>query len=643
MKKGKTVFHKILCAHSIDYGGQELHIRPDQILTQDATATPVFLQIEAMNLSQVKPFAVSYIDHNTLQIDNKNADDHLYLKLMAKKLGVTLSQAGNGICHQVNLERFSIPGNILLGSDSHTSTAGGAAMLSIGAGGLDVAAAMAGKTYILTQPKIVGINLLGKLPHWSSAKDIILQILKLVTVKGGVGKVFEYFGEGVSTLSVPERATMCNMGAETGATSSIFPSDKNTFQFLESFGRAEHWKELKADEGCIYDEIIEINLSEMEPMVACPHSPDNVRSVKSIQGLELSQVAIGSCTNSSYKDMAIAANILKGKQTAEGTSLVVSPGSRQVFAKMCETGILQHFINAGARILEPTCGPCNGIGQAPESGSNSLRTHNRNFKGRSGTADANVYLCSVETAAVSALQGKLTDPRICNDFISITSETFLCNDGLILKPSAPDDSIEIIKGPNIKPIPTALPLENTLELPAVLKLGDNISTDDILPGGQKMLSLRSNVPDSIPYVFSRVRPNFYKSIDALPKQWILIGGENFGQGSSREHAVMVPLAAGLRVVLAKSFARIYRKNLINFGILPLVFKKAEDYQFIEENDVISLENLFTNIKKKKLCINILEKNISIDMFCNFSPAETDILFAGGLLNLLRNENEPDNS
>ena len=562
---------------------------------------------------------------------------------MAKKLGVTLSRAGNGICHQVNLERFSIPGNILIGSDSHTSTAGGAAMFGIGAGGLDVAAAMAGRPYRVAQPKVVGINLSGKLPHWSSAKDIILQILKIVTVKGGVGKVFEYFGEGVSTLSVPERATICNMGAETGATSSIFPSDKNTLQFLKSFGRAEYWQELKADEGCTYDEIIEINLSEIEPMVACPHSPDNVQSVKSLQGLKLSQVAIGSCTNSSYKDMVIAANILKGKQTAEGISLVVSPGSRQIFAKMCETGILKHFIDAGARILEPTCGPCNGIGQAPESGSNSLRTYNRNFKGRSGTADANIYLCSVETAALSALKGELTDPRICDSFLEIPAETFSRNDGLILKPSGPDDSIEIIKGPNIKPIPTGVPLENNLELPAIIKLGDNISTDDILPGGQKMLSLRSNIPDSIPFVFSRVRPAFHKSIDALPKQWILVGGENFGQGSSREHAVMVPLAAGLRVVLAKSFARIYRKNLLNFGILPLVFKKPEDYQLIEENDVISLENLFTNINKKILSICISGKDIGIDMLCDFSPAETNILFAGGLLNLLRKENEPDNS
>ena len=643
MKKEKTVFHKILSAHNLNCDDQELQILPDQVLTQDALATPVFLQLEAMDLAAVKPFTVSYIDHNTLQTDNKNADDHLYLELMAKKLGVTLSRAGNGICHQVNLERFSIPGNILIGSDSHTSTAGGAAMFGIGAGGLDVAAAMAGRPYRVAQPKVVGINLSGKLPHWSSAKDIILQILKIVTVKGGVGKVFEYFGEGVSTLSVPERATICNMGAETGATSSIFPSDKSTLQFLESFGRAGHWQELKADEGCRYDEIIEINLSEIEPLVACPHSPDNVRSVKSLQGLKLSQVAIGSCTNSSYKDMAIAAHILKGKQAAEGVSLVVSPGSRQIFAKMCETGILNDFIDAGARILEPACGPCNGIGQAPASGSNSLRTYNRNFKGRSGTADANVYLCSVETAAVSALHGELTDPRICNECISIAAETFSRNDGLILKPDAPSSRIEIIKGPNIKPIPTALPLENTLELPVIIKLGDNISTDDILPGGQKMLSLRSNVPDSIPYVFSRVKPDFHKSIPTLPKQWIMVGGENFGQGSSREHAVMVPLAAGLRVVLAKSFARIYRKNLINYGILPLVFKKAEDYELIDENDVISLADLFTDIRKKVLTINISGKNITIDMVCHFSPAETEILFAGGLLNLLRKKNEPDDS
>lgn len=638
-----NVFQKILRTHGLVPEGSELHIIPDQVLTQDATATPVFLQLEAMQVNQVKPFVVSYIDHNTLQTDHKNADDHLYLERMAKKLGATLSRAGNGICHQVNLERFSIPGNILLGSDSHTSTAGGAGMIGIGAGGLDIAAAIAGRPYVLPRPRVVGLLLSGKLPHGCSAKDIVLWILKKIKVKGGIGKVFEFFGEGVSTLSVHERATICNMGAETGATTSLFPSDANTLRFLEAFGRPECWKEVKADPGCAYDEVMEINLSELEPLVACPHSPDNVNTVRSLRDLELTQIAIGSCTNSSFKDMAVAAHILKGRQVAEGVSLVVSPGSRQILAKMCETGIIKDFVDAGARILEPTCGPCNGIGQAPESGSNSLRTHNRNFKGRSGTADANVYLCSVETAAVSALTGKLTDPRTVDFSISFPDETFQRNDGLLSIPDAPDSTVEVVRGPNIKPIPTAHPLENELELPVVLKLGDNISTDDILPGGLKMLSLRSNVPDSIPYVFSRVRPDFHASIPELPQKWLLIGGENFGQGSSREHAVMVPLAAGLRVVIAKSFARIYRKNLINFGILPFVFENADDYQSLDENDLVQLDDVHRSIENRKISARIQGKNKTIDLSCDFSPAEIEIIFAGGLLNLIKAEHESNDS
>jgi len=637
---GFNIFEKIIIGHGIELNQSELPLVPDQVLTQDATGTPVFLQVEAMGLNKVKPFVVSYLDHNTLQIDNKNPDDHLYLQGIAKKLGAHLSRPGNGICHQVHLENFVKPGGILLGSDSHTPTAGGAGMLGIGAGGLDVAVAIAGEPYFVPKPEVVGVKLIGKLPPWSSAKDIILSILKKVTVKGGVGKVFEYFGEGVKTLSVYERATICNMGAEMGATSSIFPSDEITFNYLKSLGREQDWLELKPDLDAVYDKIIEIDLSEIEPMVALPHSPDNVKKVSEVAGTPLFQVTIGSCTNSSYKDIAVAASILKGKKINENVSLVISPGSRRILSKMAETGILKDLVDAGARILEATCGPCNGVGQAPAAGTNSLRTYNRNYQGRSGTKDASVFLASPETAAVSAIYGCITDPREMGDYPEIEiPEFFFDNGNLLVTASKAEEGQEVIKGPNIKPMPVGEPIEKNLILQVALIAGDNISTDDILPGGANMLALRSNIPASVPYVFSRIDKDFSQKIDQLPKTWVVVGGENFGQGSSREHAVMVPMSIGMKVVLVKSFARIYRKNLINYGVIPLTFANSEDYDKISRGDVLVIKDIKEQIRGQKVMLLNQTTGISIETLCSLSEREIDILLAGGLLNYVKNKLE----
>lgn len=640
MKRGpKNLAEKILKSHNAQIIESELHLYPDQILTQDATATPVFLQVEAMGLKEIKPFMVSYVDHNTLQTDYKNQDDHLFLESMARKLGIFFSKPGNGICHQVHLERFAAPGNILIGSDSHTPTAGGAGMLAIGTGGLDIAASMAGQPFIIPQPHIVGIRLTNKLSPWSSAKDVILYLLKITTVKGGVGKIYEYFGEGVGTLSVYERATICNMGAEMGLTTSLFPSDRRTKEFLRSFGREAQWTELLQDNDCSYDKVIDVNLANIEPLVACPHSPDNVVTVREVEGTELQQVAIGSCTNSSYKDMFIAANILKGKKVAENVSLVVTPGSHTILAKMCETGIISHFINAGARILETTCGPCNGIGQAPATGANSLRTHNRNYRGRCGNMNAQAYLASPETAAVSAIYGKITDPRRLGSYPAIPDESFTPNNSLLIRPSGPDEKIKVVKGPNIKPVPVAEPLTGDLVLEVALKLGDNITTDDILPGGSHMLALRSNVPDSIPFLFERVRPEFSQQLDVLSSSWLIVGGENFGQGSSREHAVMVPLAAGMKIVLAKSFARIYRKNLINFGIVPVTFASASDYDEIDEQETILCPDIQSSIATSHFLVRLKTTGREITVVCDLSPRELAVLQKGGLLSYVKTEQE----
>jgi len=571
--------------------GSDIAIRIDQTLTQDATGTMAYLEFEAMSIPRVKTeLSVSYVDHNTLQTDFRNADDHRYLQSIAARYGLYFSRPGNGICHQLHLERFARPGKTLLGSDSHTPTAGGVGSLAIGAGGLNVAAAMAGEPFTLKCPKVVGVRLTGKLSPWVSAKDVILELLKRVDVKGGVGKVFEYFGPGVETLSVPERATITNMGTETGATTSIFPSDDVTRQWFEAQGRAEQWVRLEADDED-YDEIIEIDLSEVEPMVALPHSPGNVKRVRDVEGMEVQQVTIGSCTNSSLRDLKIVAQILKGRTISPNLSLLINPGSRQVVEHLVESGEYNYLVDAGARIIENACGPCIGMGGAPPSGSVSVRTYNRNFEGRSGTKDAGVFLVSPETAAATAIKGVLTDPRDLGVAPEIKMpDRFVVNDNMIIPPLPPEQAsnVEIIRGPNIKPLPDFPPLPDKLEGEILLKVGDNITTDHIMPAGAKILPLRSNIPEISKYVFSRVDENFASR--AMEKHGgFIIGGENYGQGSSREHAAIAPKHLGIKAVIAKSFARIHRANLINFGILPLTFADPSDYERIEQGDHIEIE------------------------------------------------------
>ncbi|MCD6236883.1 MAG: aconitate hydratase, partial [Thermoplasmata archaeon] len=561
-----NVTSKILGEHIVagePEPGKEIKIKIDQTLTQDATGTMAYLEFEAIGISRVKTeLSVSYVDHNTLQTDFRNPDDHIYLQSVAAKYGLYFSRPGNGICHQIHLERFARPGKTLLGSDSHTPTAGGIGSLAIGAGGLNVAAAMAGEPFALKYPKIVGVKLSGKLPPWVSAKDIILELLRRVDVKGGVGKIFEYFGPGVKTLSIPERATITNMGTETGATTSIFPSDEITREFLKAQGREEQWIELKADSEEDYDEIIEINLDELEPMAALPHSPGNVKPVSDIEGMEIQQVAIGSCTNSSLRDMKIVAQILKDKTVAPNLSLLINPGSRQVVAHLVETGEFKYLVDAGARVLENACGPCIGMGGAPPSGSVSVRTYNRNFEGRSGTKDAKVLLVSPETAAVTAIRGVLTDPRKMGKPPKIVMpDKFIVNDNMIIPPlpSEKAKKVEVIRGPNIKPLPEFPPMPEKLEGDVLIKVEDNITTDHIMPAGAKILPLRSNIPEISKYVFSRVDEKFYER--AIEKNGgFIIGGENYGQGSSREHAAIAPKHLGIKAVIAKSFARIHSEN-----------------------------------------------------------------------------------
>ncbi|MCL4439599.1 MAG: aconitate hydratase [Firmicutes bacterium] len=618
--------------------GEEIAIRPDQTLTQDATGTMVYLQFEAMGIDKVKTeLAVSYIDHNMLQVGYENADDHRYLASAAAKYGVYLSRPGNGICHQVHLEHFASPGKILLGSDSHTPTAGALAMLGIGAGGLDVAVALAGGPYYLTMPRVVGVELKGKLKPWVAAKDIILELLRRLTVKGGVGRIFEYYGDGVTTLSVYERATIANMGAELGATSSIFPIDERTREFLLSVGREAEWRPLAADQGATYDEKITLELDALEPLIARPHSPDNVIEVRKIVGLPVQQVAIGSCTNSSFKDMAIVAAILKDKIVPPEVSLVISPGTRRVFQMMLDSGILASLVKSGARILELACGPCNGIGQSPASGSVSVRTFNRNYRGRSGTLDAQVYLASPEVAAATALNGRLTDPRELGVYPQLeTPATYPLADSLIVSPPKDNGGVSIVRGPNIQPVPKGEPPADRLECPVLLKVGDNISTDDIIPGGAKLLALRSNVPAAAEYVFQRIDSTLAKRAQALAKPWVVVAGENYGQGSSREQAVMAPLYLGMKAVIAKSFARIHRQNLINFGLLPLTFAGAGDYELLDEGDLLVLEGLQQLLKEKEECLLVNKsKGFQLKLQCNLTPREREIIAAGSLLNYTR--------
>ncbi len=639
--QGLSLTYKILKSHLIKGNltpGEEIAIKIDRTLTQDATGTMAYLQFEAIGVPHVQTeLSVSYIDHNTLQTGFENADDHKFLQTLASKYGILYSKAGNGICHQVNLERFGVPGKTLLGSDSHTPTAGGVGMIAIGAGGLDVAVAMGGGAFYMAAPKVVLVKLSGKLQDWVSAKDIILELLRRLTVKGGVGKIFEYGGEGVKNLSVPERAVITNMGAELGATTSIFPSDEKTLEFLKAENRTEDYTALSADDNAVYDEVIEIDLSSLEPMAAKPHMPDNVVKVKELKDIKVDQVAIGSCTNSSYADLMTVAAILKGKKVHPDVSLVISPGSKQVYEMIAKNGALAELISSGARILESTCGPCIGMGQAPRSGAVSLRTFNRNFEGRSGTKDAGIYLISVQTAAASALTGYLTDPRTLGRAPEIKMpEKFDIDDSMILQPSTEPENVEVYRGPNIKPLPLKEKPAESISGKVLLKVGDNITTDHIMPAGSKILPLRSNIPAISKYVFESVDPAF--SERALKeKGGFIVAGENYGQGSSREHAALAPMYLGVKAVIAKSFARIHFANLVNFGILPLIFDNPADYDKINQGDLLEAQDIIRELNEKTPIkfINKTKKEEYIFKY-NLTDRQINIIKEGGLLNETKN-------
>ncbi|MCK9478840.1 MAG: aconitate hydratase [Firmicutes bacterium] len=634
---GYNVAQKLIKDHLLSgsmVAGKDISIKIDQTLTQDSTGTMAYLQFEALGIPRVKTeLSVAYIDHNTLQAGFENADDHRYIQTVAKKYGIYYSRPGNGICHQVHLERFGKPGKTLLGSDSHTPTCGGIGMLAIGAGGLDVAVAMGGGAYHLTMPKVKKIVLTGKLSPWVTAKDIILEVLRRSSVRGGVGYIIEYGGEGVLSLGVPERATIANMGAELGATTSVFPSDEITKQFLESQGRKSDWQPLTADSDAVYDEEITINLSELVPMTAKPHMPDNVDTVENVGNIAVDQVFIGSCTNSSYRDMMAAANILKGKTVHPDVSLVIGPGSRQVLNMLALNGALADMISAGARILESACGPCIGMGQAPKTNAISLRTNNRNFEGRSGTKTANIYIVSPETAAASALTGILTDPRSCGDAPQIDMpESFVVNDNMIDPPAQDGSKVEIERGPNIKPFPVNVRLSETLRGKALIKVGDNITTDHIMPSNAKLLPYRSNIPYLSDYSFMWCSPDFPKRARENGGGFI-IGGTNYGQGSSREHAALVPLYLGVRAVIVKSFARIHMSNLINSGILPLTFKNDQDYDNIYGDDELVLSGIREAIKNKdQIILSNETRGFDIQLEADLSDRQREILLAGGLIN-----------
>ncbi|MCD7888524.1 MAG: aconitate hydratase [Oscillospiraceae bacterium] len=641
---GYTVAEKILKAHLVDgefKKGSEIGIKIDQTLTQDATGTMAYNELEAMEIPSVKTEkSVAYVDHNTLQSGFENADDHLFIGSVAKKRGISFSRPGNGICHQVHLERFGIPGKTLIGSDSHTPTCGGLGMLAIGAGGLDVAVAMGGGPLYITYPKMVKVELTGKLSPWVSAKDVILEVLRRLTVKSGVGKIIEYTGEGVKTLSVPERATITNMGAELGATTSIFPSDEKTYEFMKAQHREADWTELKADDDAVYDEELVIDLSTLEPLAACPHSPDNVKPVSELAGMKINQVCIGSCTNSSFVDMMKVAYILKGKTVHPDVSLSIAPGSKQVLNMLSKGEYLSDMIDCGARILESACGPCIGMGQSPNSAGVSLRTFNRNFLGRSGTKDAQVYLISPETAAASALTGVLTDPRTLGDMPEFKMpEEFVINDNMVELPASKEDApaVEIKRGPNIKGYPKTSPLPDSIEAECSLKVGDNITTDHIMPAGSKILPLRSNIPEISKHCFEVVDPEFPARALSLGTS-IIVGGSNYGQGSSREHAALAPLYLGIKAVVVQSFARIHKANLINAGILPLTFETESDYEKISQGDKLSL----TGLKEAVSIGDTVElKNLttgeSITLKIELSARDREIILAGGLLDYTKSK------
>ncbi|MEG2668905.1 MAG: aconitate hydratase [Oscillospiraceae bacterium] len=633
---GMTLAQKILKNHLVCgemVAGEEIGIKIDQTLTQDATGTMAYLEFEAMGVPRVKTeLSVAYIDHNTLQSGFENADDHRFIGSVCKKHGIRFSRPGNGICHQVHLERFGVPGKTLIGSDSHTPTGGGIGMIAMGAGGMDVAVAMGGGTYYITCPKIVKINLTGSLKSWVAAKDVILEVLKRLSVKGGVGKIIEYCGDGVATLSVPERATITNMGAELGATTSIFPSDETTHAFLKAQDREDAYVPMTADSDAIYDEVVEINLSELVPLAACPHSPDNVKSVAEIGNIKIDQVCIGSCTNSSLADMLKVAHILKGKTVHPDVSLSIAPGSKQVLNMLAENGALADMISAGARILESACGPCIGMGQSPNSKGISLRTFNRNFEGQ-------IYLVSPEMAAASALAGVLTDPRDLGDMPKFElPEVFAINDNMIVKPVKAEDmdSVEVLRGPNIKPFPVSEPLPNIIEAKCSLKVGDNITTDHIMPAGAKILPLRSNIPKISEFCFAVCDEKFHDRALELGKS-IIVGGSNYGQGSSREHAALAPLYLGVKAVIVKSFARIHMANLINAGIIPMTFANEADFDKIDQMDELSIKDVVDQINSDNTVkITNVTKNFTFDVVVDLSDRQKEMLIAGGLLNYTKN-------
>ena len=634
---GLTIAQKIIKEHLISgdmAAGSEIALRIDQTLTQDATGTMAYLEFETMGVPRVRTeLSVAYIDHNTLQSGFENADDHRFIQSMAKKYGLQFSRPGNGICHQVHLERFGKPGKTLIGSDSHTPTGGGIGMLAMGAGGLDVAVAMGGGAYYITMPKMYKVNLTGKLRDFVTAKDVSLEILRILSVKGGVGAIIEWGGEGVKTLSVPERATITNMGTELGATTSIFPSDEVTKAFLEAEGRGEDYIELSSDADAVYDKIIDIDLSALKPMIACPHSPDNVVTVESLKGTKVDQVCIGSCTNSSLFDMLKVAALLKGKTIRPEVSLSISPGSKQVLTMLADCGALSDILASGARVLECACGPCIGMGFSPNSGGVSLRTFNRNFEGRSGTADGQVYLVSPETAVAAALTGEITDPVLLGSMPEIKMpEKFKIDDSAVIPPASPEDAdrLPILRGPNIKPFPDSKPLEDSLAAPLVLKVGDNITTDHIMPAGAKILPYRSNIPHLSQYCFAVCDETFPERAKAAGES-IIIGGNNYGQGSSREHAALVPLYLGVRAVIAKSFARIHAANLINAGIVPLTFADPDDYDKLAQGDALRIDDIYAGLDSGSLTLKDSSSDIEIKLSCSLNDRQKAILKAGGLL------------
>lgn len=641
---GLTIAQKIIKAHLVSGEmtvGSEIALKIDQTLTQDATGTMAYLEFETMGIDRVRTEkSVAYIDHNTLQSGFENADDHRFIQSIAKKYGIYFSRPGNGICHQVHLERFGKPGKTLIGSDSHTPTGGGIGMLAFGAGGLDVAVAMGGGAYYITMPKMFKVNLTGKLRDFVTAKDVSLEILRILSVKGGVGAIIEWGGEGVKTLTVPERATITNMGTELGATTSIFPSDEVTKAFLEAEGRGEDYTPLASDDDAVYDRIIDINLSELEPLIACPHMPDNVVKVSSLKGTKVDQVCVGSCTNSSLMDMLKVAALLKGKTIKDSVSMSVSPGSKQVLSMLADCGALSHILASGARVLECACGPCIGMGFSPNSGGVSLRTFNRNFEGRSGTADGKVYLVSPETAVAAALTGEITDPMLLGKAPQIVMpDAFKIDDSAVITPATPEEAkdLEILRGPNIKKFPDSKPQLDTLSAELVLKVGDNITTDHIMPAGAKILPYRSNIPHLSQYCFGVCDPTFPERAKAAG-QSIVVGGVNYGQGSSREHAALVPLYLGVRAVIAKSFARIHAANLINAGIMPLTFKNADDYDKISQGDKLTLTGVYAGMDSGEIVLTDETTGEKFTLECNFTDRQKAILKAGSLLAYTKEQN-----